>query len=671
MTRRPAIRILIAATLAAPVIAMHPPVRATLMGFTVNTRSDGPDADPGDGWCKTSTGACTLRAAVQEVNELRRPGNTISLPAGKYTLTLEGSGEDRAATGDLDIRADMTIIGQVGNTTIAGGTGLDDRILDVQAGGSPEFTLNGVDVKGGRPPGREDGGGIRVRGGSFKGVNVSVIGNSSEGSGGGLYQDAGTLDLAMVDFTGNSARTKGGGLGLEGSTTSTNFNHVRVSDNSAFEGGGFSAFLDADATGSIPLMFQVDIRGNSTTGGPGGGMAVSRITAIKTTVSGNSAPYGGGVELVGSSHPPSLASRIYVLGNSASVDGGGIYTTHCAPSCGSLVQVTVEDNVATRDGSGMYVNGGLSMRSVTINANRTRGEGTYGGAIYHAGFDPLLMTNVTIGENQSGPVAGGVVEDSSATDLFTNVTIANNAGGAANGVFVTPTATPPQLRNTIVSSQGRNCTRGLTSLGYNLDSGDSCGLSEPHDLVNTNPRLHPVGDNGGGTHTMKPGGLSPTADAGSPNICPTTDQRSVRRPVDYDANGSAVCDIGAYENGVSAVNSDIGWTYVTPSVAGLKLTYTMGLKSGGAGSGVNSIVTDVLPSSLTAPITCSADGGVCDVIGNTVKVKFAKIRVGQTPKITITALIATLGTIENTVVVWSENPDWFPYDNTKTVSITI
>lgn len=671
MARRPARRVLVAAAFLAPVMFVPVGASATPRGFTVNTTNDAPDADPGDGLCETSTGACSLRAAVQEVNELGLAGNTIALSAGKYTLTDGGPGEDRAATGDLDIRTDVTIIGHAGETTIAGGSAFNDRIFDVQGGGSPGLTLNGVDVKGGQPPGQEDGGGIRVRGGSLKAVNVTVLGNAAGGSGGGLYQDAGTLDLAMVDFTGNSARVQGGGLDLEGSTTATNFNHVRISGNSAFEGGGFAAYLAPDATGSVPLMYQVDIRDNWTTGGPGGGMAVSRITAIKTTIGGNSATYGGGVELVGSSRPPALASRIDVLGNSASVDGGGIYTSHCSPSCGWLLQVTVEDNVASGDGSGMYVNGGLSMRSVTINANRTRGEGTYGGALYHTGSQALLVTNVTIGENRNGPVAGGVVEDSSATDEFTNVTIADNAGGSANGIVVTPSALPPQLLNTIVSSDDRNCTRALVSLGYNLDSGGSCGLDGPHDLTDANPRLHPVEDNGGGTHTMKPGGLSPILDGGNPNVCPGIDQRSARSPVDYDGDGRAECDIGAVESGLSTLNADIGFDGVTPVIEGSTVTYTIELKSAGAWAGVNSIVTDEMPSSL-AFVSCSATlGGVCAGVGNTRTVTFPRIDIGATPRVTIVANVLLSGTIRNPLTVWSENTDWFPFDNTTAVSIQV
>jgi CSLREA domain-containing protein len=678
MKKRFVLRSAVASFTVAASFMLSAPAHAAVAGFTVNVTTDAPDATVGDGWCKTSTGKCSLRAAVQEANALARAGNTISLPANTYTLSVTGAGEDMAATGDLDIRANITFMGTPGQTTILGGTGFGDRIFDIPAGLAPVVTLNGLIVRSGSTQGVENGGGIQVHGGSVKAISVTFRDNRAGGSGGGWYQDAGTLTMSMSSFTGNTAAANGGGLDLEGTVIASTFHHLTVTGNTAFQGGGLAAFVTPTATGSIPMMYQSTFTGNSTTaGGFGGGMAVSRMTATVITVSGNTAAYGGGVEMIGSDMPAFLASRFYAISNTATVNGGGIFTTNCAVSCGSIMHARVESNTAYQEGSGLYINDRLVIEKSTINLNQTRGDGVYGGAVYHAGTKPLTLTNLTIGENTSGPAASGLVVDSSAVDVINKVTIAENRGGSmANGVFVTPSATPPQLLNTIVSTLPVGgvlmCNRPVASQGYNLESNNSCGFNQAGDLTSRDPLLHPLADNGGGTYTMKPGGASPTADAGDPSLCPVTDQRSVRSPVDYDGNGSKICDIGSYENGVSTINSDIGFTYATPTVTGLTLKYTLGLKSGGAGSGANSIVTDVLPSSLTGPITCTSDtGGLCEVIGNTVKVTFVTLGIGQVPKITITALIATPGLITDTAVVWSENPDWFPYDNTITASITV
>jgi CSLREA domain-containing protein len=117
-----------------------PAVAAT---FTVNSTADAVDANLADGVCETATaGVCTLRAAIQQANASAGT-DTIVLPAGTYTLTIAGAGEDAAVTGDLDVTGILTITGAGADTTIVEAcaipplattcTGID-RVFEVRPG---------------------------------------------------------------------------------------------------------------------------------------------------------------------------------------------------------------------------------------------------------------------------------------------------------------------------------------------------------------------------------------------------------------------------------------------------------------------------------------------------------------------------------------------------------
>ena len=64
-------------------------------------------ADTNDGICDSD---CSLREAIRAADALAG-ADTITLPAGTYTLSIAGTAEDANATGDLDITDDLTITG--------------------------------------------------------------------------------------------------------------------------------------------------------------------------------------------------------------------------------------------------------------------------------------------------------------------------------------------------------------------------------------------------------------------------------------------------------------------------------------------------------------------------------------------------------------------------------
>lgn len=91
----------------------------------------------------------------------------MTLPAGTYTLTLAAAGEeDAAATGDLDITGDLTIIGAGAAATIIDGIGgvTGDRVIHVLPGATA--TLAGVTVRNGNARGGAAGSGGSAGGAS-------------------------------------------------------------------------------------------------------------------------------------------------------------------------------------------------------------------------------------------------------------------------------------------------------------------------------------------------------------------------------------------------------------------------------------------------------------------------------------------------------------------------
>jgi CSLREA domain-containing protein len=200
---------------------------AFAVDFRVNSFLDLPDADPGDRVCATSstlpdgTPICTLRAAIQEANWWERVAPVrrihepivIHLATGEYRLTrallagqedrTPGSVHARAGWGDLDIEADVQILGGAGLTVITGdGT---DRVFDLSGGLRHHITLSRITIRDGWVL-NEDGGCIRNEVSTLWMNDVTVEGcSANRGFGGGLDNDNGLAVLDRVRFRGTTA----------------------------------------------------------------------------------------------------------------------------------------------------------------------------------------------------------------------------------------------------------------------------------------------------------------------------------------------------------------------------------------------------------------------------------------------------------------------------------
>jgi uncharacterized repeat protein (TIGR01451 family) len=202
----------------------------------------------------------TLRACVIWANG--NPGaDTITVPAGTYTLTLGNSGEDDAAEGDLDITETLTIIGAGARTTIIDGNA-NDRIFHVPANvGS--LTLSDMTLRNGNADGND---------------------------GGAILNSDNTVTLTDVTLTGNSAAgKKGGAIYVASGDAQLNVNRATFTNNSAAEGGA----IYGTGGGTRLQITNATFNANTATS-KGGALHVNHLAIVNVTIVGNTASVGEG-----------------------------------------------------------------------------------------------------------------------------------------------------------------------------------------------------------------------------------------------------------------------------------------------------------------------------------------------------------------------------------------
>ncbi len=214
--------------------------------------------------------------------------DTIVVPAGVYTLTIGGSGEDANQTGDLDILRDLTINGAgAANTIIQQATA--DRVFDI-----PLFTpativtISGLTIQNGRAGGTGgSGGGIRSDG-TLTVTNSTISGNTASGAGGGIRGN-GALIVTNSTISGNSSSSGGGGI--ENNFGTLTVTSSTISNNSAGAGGGGIENKNTATVTSSTLSGNADDQSGG--GGFGGGAIRNTSSAsLKDTVVDNSRPSG-------------------------------------------------------------------------------------------------------------------------------------------------------------------------------------------------------------------------------------------------------------------------------------------------------------------------------------------------------------------------------------------
>ncbi len=659
--------------------------------------ADGPDTCA----VATTVSCPSLRSAIRYANETSPDPDTITLSAGTYTLSIDGVDESwtgsgvegdpyvavitpDASVGDLDITGSLTITGAVDVdekllTTIAWDVkknvadpavdvNLGDRIFHVQAltGTTVSATFSNLILSNG---------------------SVGVIPNT---------------DCTITDYP-------------------YDIEIIPAESCSIYQ---FRRFGGAIALGpGANIAFYVSAEHGPDTPG-GGGKKPPDVGP------GGDEPEEGGTISDVTIH------RVAVISNAAGADAGGIY--NAAPTV--IEESVISGNFSGANGGGIYNDAELTINKTTIGtatsvpfiidgaslANPNQGEN--GGGIFDTGFHTTTITNTSINGNTaiggggiagrslivfnitnttiSGNIAsdvGGGITTNGTINLNSSTVVNNEAstdapgGGAGLNSFGSGTY---NLHNTIVANNLKNttvdsncgCSGGsatcppgaIVSIGYNLEDADTCDLGLASDLINTDPLLTALANNGGLTETHAlphtADGVStvdsPAVEAGDTANCPNNDQRGSIRPANGDLAGDPLCDIGAFE--LYIPTADLHFNNMTAPDEinkGNALAIVAEVHNTSIDPADNVEVVTTFPVALTSPTaTYSIDGGAasaCATVTNIVTCVVGTLAPDSIAVVNLSATTTDAGSFTVTSEATTTTADPIPENNTASVTTTV
>ena len=542
-------------------------------------------------------GDCSLREAVRAANlntavDGCAAGETatvdvISLQAETYTLSIAGTFEHDAATGDLDLMGMTTIEGADMTTTTVDGGGVD-RVLDVRSGA--QVILRNLTITGGTAPGNpeEGGGGIWNHGTSLTLEDVAVDENDAP-LGGGIVNES-PINITGGSVSDNDASTGGGAI--YNSTGTIEMMDSEMIGNAAPAAGGLSNF------GTV-VIERTTIRAN--TGAPQVAHEVGipvTITIRDSTISGGSR----GIRTTGQT----VIENTTISGNSSTGNGGGINSSGATLT---IIGSTITNNTSNSDDSGGAQGGGglyhaagsqVTLRD-TIIAGNIDGSGDTGTDCYQSTEPEDVISQ---GGNLIGTGDGCVIIDQPSDQIGTDAspidpvlgTLQNNGG---------PTETHALLAGSPAIDAG--------SAGCPPPAADQRGVPRPQGpgcdtgAFETTPPSSSIGFPPAGSHLRTEAFLAGCGSAAA-DVCgaaaPNPDGAALDR---VETRISRASD-GLYWNGGSWQPGEVwnvasgagAWTY---AFAPTEDTYTLSSRATDSDGYVESTATATFTIDDTAPET--------------------------------------------------------------------
>jgi len=459
---RQATRTVLLAVLACFLVALAAPAVALAAEFTVDTTSDGIDENLGNGICRSEVPeACTLRAAIEEINEKHEGSNTITFdPAvfeGEATgsiLLFESLGDLPAIKFPTNIEAgtDCTdagiehapCVGVVGFEKIS----VETTVFTIEADDS---SISGISITGSNRGivVADESTGFQATG---NWIGISLIGtNSVPAALAGILLEAGS-DKATI------------GGSTEADRNVIAFNDVGLEIQGASETTVRGNFFGVTGDGETPGPQKIDIRIIDSSAGGGHEAKDNEIGAVLSEAAQKSAECDGGCNVISGAE-----EGIRLFGaNALDLPASGPTTIH-----GNYVGLDYAGDEAVRlEGPGGFE--GNKEEGISVGSAK---DATIGG-------DPKSEANYVVGGN-----TGISTEDSDGFEARGNRFGYSASGGQATPpstraifLFMAGTSDPPVVtENQIQNGEGgetgiEHFEIGATITG-NMIKGGGTGIS--------------------------------------------------------------------------------------------------------------------------------------------------------------------------------------------------